>query len=309
MVPDGMMPSPASAGGDLGSTKMAIRNFAIIVAAAMTASACTTGLEYAKLGEVKPGDDAYLKTLYQEYAALSGSEYAEGDFPDSDVFALRARAAADGKAPTPEEVSRRGQTKKGAKALGAARARLVEAQKEGAAKVAPAAAARAQARYDCWAQELEEGHQQDHIDACRIGFFIELAKVNQAIEDAKPKPKPKKKVKQKLSPLTFLVYFGFDKATLDAAATALVGKAANVIGATKPKVVSVIGHADRAGPSGYNATLSEKRAAAVAGALQKAGVSGRLLTVGSLGENAPDVPTADGVKEQRNRRTEIGLRY
>ena len=201
-------------------------------------------------------------------------------------------------------MSARKQTAKSAKALSAARARLVKALDANGRTKAPVASARAQARFDCWAQEQEEGWQTDHIDNCRIGFFIELAKVGEKLIP-KPKPKPKPLA---LSPMTFLVYFDFDKADLGPTSQRVIAKAASVIKETKPKSVAVIGHTDRAGSVAYNRKLSEKRASVVVGALRDAGVKGG-LTEGALGEYAPAVETKDNVREPQNRRTEITLRY
>ncbi|MDE0795240.1 MAG: OmpA family protein [Alphaproteobacteria bacterium] len=106
-----------------------------------------------------------------------------------------------------------------------------------------------------------------------------------------------------------MVYFGFNGTTLDTTANSVLGTASNVIKDTKPKVVSVTGHTDRAGSSNYNSALAEQRANIVAGALSKHGVSGRLMTIGSLGENASAVDTKNGMKESGNRRVEVTVRY
>lgn len=82
-----------------------------------------------------------------------------------------------------------------------------------------------------------------------------------------------------------------------------------MIKSTKPKVGSVTGHTDRSGPSTYNAMLAEKWANAVAAQLTKMGVSGRVMTIGSLGEIANAVATGDGVKESGNRRVEVTVRH
>ena len=54
--------------------------------------------------------------------------------------------------------------------------------------------------------------------------------------------------------------------------------------------------------------LAEKRANAVAAQLTKMGVSGRMMTIGSLGENANAVSTKDGFRECGNRWVEVTLR-
>lgn len=155
----------------------------------------------------------------------------------------------------------RPQPKKPGKLIAKAHPRLVKALAGSGAKAKPAIAARAQAMYECWTQEQEENNQQDHIDRCRVQFFIALAQI-----EKKAAAKPAKK-KGKLSPLTFLVYFCFNSSSLDARANSVLGTASDVIKETKPKVVSVTGHTDRSGAGTYNAKLAEKRANAVAAAL------------------------------------------
>tara|TARA_R110002110_G_scaffold30304_1_gene107477 strand:+ start:92 stop:940 length:849 start_codon:yes stop_codon:yes gene_type:complete len=282
---------------------MTFKQISIVIAATALLGACS-GLELGTAQKASPTGDAFSTALYKEYIALSKDEYNEGDYEDSDVFAMRAIAAAGGKPTAPEAANARPQPGKAGKALSTARDRLVKALGGSGAKANPADAARAQAMYECWAQEQEENTQQDHIDRCRIQFFIALAKIEKQVA-AKPKPKPK----AKLSPLTFLVYFGFNSTTLDATANSVLGTASDVIKDTKPKVVSVTGHTDRAGSSDYNSALAEKRANVVADALTKLGVSGRLMTIGSLGENANAIETSDGTKESGNRRVEVTVRY
>jgi OOP family OmpA-OmpF porin len=280
---------------------MTFKQISIVIAATALLGACG-GLELGTAQKTSPTGDAFSKALYKEYIALSKDEYGEGDYEDSGVFAMRAIAAAGGKPTAPEAPNARPQPKKPGKLIAKAHPRLVKALAGPGAKAHPADAARAQAMYECWTQEQEEGTQQDHIDRCRIQFFIALAKIEGKVA-MKAKPKAK------LSPLTFLVYFGFNGTTLDATANSVLGTASNVIKDTKPKVVSVTGHTDRAGSNDYNSALAEKRANIVAGALTKLGVSGRLMTIGSLGENASAIDTKDGMKESGNRRVEVTVRY
>ena len=283
---------------------MTFKKIAIVIAATALLGACG-GLELGNAQKTAPTGDAFSMALYKEYIALSKDEYGEGDYEDSDVFAMRAIAAAGGKPTAPEAPDARPQPKRPGALIAKAHPRLVKALAGPGAKADPATAARDQAMYECWAQEQEENNQQDHIDRCRIGFFIAIAQIEKA---APAKPAMKKPV-AKLSPLTFLVYFGFNSTEIDATANSVIGTAANVIKESKPKVVSVTGHTDRAGSGSYNSALAEKRANAVAAALTKLGVSGRLLTIGSLGENANAVATKDGMQESGNRRVEVTVRY
>jgi OmpA-OmpF porin, OOP family len=280
---------------------MTLRQISIVVAATALLGACG-GMELGTAQKTAPTGDAFSQALYKEYISLSKDEYAEGDYKDSDAFAMRAIAAAGGKPTAPEAPNARPQPATPGKLITAAHGRLVKALAGPGAAANPADAARAQAMYECWAQEQEENYQPEDIDRCRIQFFISLAKIETAVA-AKPAPKAM------MSPQTFLVYFGFNSTTLDAKANSVLGAASNVIKTTKPKVVSVTGHTDRAGASDYNSALAEKRADVVAAALTKLGISGRLLTIGSLGENANAVETKDGMKESGNRRVEVTVRY
>ena len=74
------------------------------------------------------------------------------------------------------------------------------------------------------------------------------------------------------------------------------------------RLIVATGHADRSGPTAYNQRLSERRAAAVKTALVREGVSEGTIQTAGRGENENLVPTADGVREPRNRRVEIVFR-
>src|SRR3954453_6056943 len=108
-------------------------------------------------------------------------------------------------------------------------------------------------------------------------------------------------------PGRFLVYFGFDKATLDTSARQVVAEAADEYKRTGAAQITVTGHADKAGRPAYNQRLSERRAEAVRGGLRGVGVPASAVQVAAEGENDPAVPTADGVPEARNRRVVIAM--
>jgi OOP family OmpA-OmpF porin len=284
---------------------MNFKKLAITVAIAALVGACSgMGLHEAQMAA--PKGDAFSKALYAEYIKLSKEEYSEGDYADADLFAERAIAAANGKPTEPEAVNSREQTKAAAGALTAARARLVAAFGKGSRAGKPDASARAQAMYECWAQEQEENFQPDHIDACRIAFFTALALIEEPAAAAAPAPAAPA---AKAAPKTFVVYFGYNGKALDAKANGVLKAAAAAAKQGKPLVVSVIGHTDLSGADRYNSKLSEARANVVAAALEKLGVSDKLLSIGSLGENQPAIKTADGAKEAGNRRVEITIRY
>ncbi|MES9850853.1 MAG: OmpA family protein [Candidatus Thiodiazotropha sp. L084R] len=73
------------------------------------------------------------------------------------------------------------------------------------------------------------------------------------------------------------------------------------------KAIEVIGYTDSSGAAGYNQTLSEKRAKAVADALIAQGVAKGMISTKGMGEDSPvaDNKTAEG--RAQNRRVELGL--
>src|SRR4051794_8489838 len=118
---------------------------------------------------------------------------------------------------------------------------------------------------------------------------------------------PAAAVSGRAEPGTFLVYFGFDKATLDASARQVVAEAADEYKRTGAAQVAVTGHADKAGRPAYNQRLSERRAGAARRELERLGVPSPAVQVTGEGENDPAAPPADGVPEARNRRVVIAM--
>ena len=72
--------------------------------------------------------------------------------------------------------------------------------------------------------------------------------------------------------------------------------------------VTIAGHADRSGPAAYNVRLSARRAQTVRDALVARGISADMISTEAFGETAPAKPTADGVREPLNRRSEVVIR-
>jgi outer membrane protein OmpA-like peptidoglycan-associated protein len=104
------------------------------------------------------------------------------------------------------------------------------------------------------------------------------------------------------------VFFDFDSSKITDAGQKVIDEAvaaAKDYGAAK---VVVTGYTDSAGPASYNLKLSEKRAKAVQDALVAQGIDAGKISAMSKGEEDPLVPTANGVREPQNRRTEIMIR-
>ena len=109
------------------------------------------------------------------------------------------------------------------------------------------------------------------------------------------------------APNEYVVLFDFDKSNINDAGQAVINQVLADSKAGGVDAVSATGHTDRSGSDDYNVTLSLRRADAVREALIAGGVSADAITTAGRGESEKAVPTADGVKEQANRRVEIIL--
>jgi len=111
-----------------------------------------------------------------------------------------------------------------------------------------------------------------------------------------------------LQPKSFLLYFKTDAFELTNGSAALMQPILDTIKETQSQDISVIGHTDTSGSKEYNFTLSTKRAGHVRDLLVEKGVDPAIIQVSSYGEADLLVPTADNVKEPRNRRVEVIIR-
>ena len=104
-----------------------------------------------------------------------------------------------------------------------------------------------------------------------------------------------------------LVFFDWGESELsrDSAATLDAFAAAQ---AANPSPLLITGHSDRSGPASINRRASLARARIVADYLAGKGLARSSMTVSGMGEEAPLIPTEDGVREVQNRRVEIRRR-
>lgn len=281
----------------------------ILAAGAMLALAGCVGGGLSKAEKVPPQGTDFDNALSTGYLRLARAEQAEADYADADYFAARAITTANALIVLPPEASSRKLPPQDQFYVLAAREELVEVLDGGSRIRAPQLAASAQIAYECWIQELEENLQPDHIAACRDqldGLIPALRNAN--IDDvaaAPPPPKPmaKKMVKGKL----FKVLFPTGGSKLDGKANETVTAAAAHSGNYKPPRVIVAGYTDRQGSDADNDTLAAKRARVVAAALRIRGVARTTIKTQSYGERFPDVRTADGIAEPKNRRVEVNV--
>jgi len=288
---------------------MRMRCLATLAGIVLLAGACTDARLVDSVSQLKPKESGFKANLHKEYVDLAKLELDEGDIYDTGVFARRAEAAAMGKGVDPDVLWDRSYSKKNRDTLFKERDRLLAALNGGGRSDHPALAARAQAMFDCWAQEQEENNQPADIKRCRDGYMKAMDQLAAAMKP-KPAPKPKKKAPKKIAiENPYVVYFDFDSTTIaDMESVRIITAAAKAAKSNKSTRIEVTGHTDTSGASDYNQRLSEARAKVVDEALIALGINRLIIERHASGENDPGVNTGDGVREGKNRRVEINVR-
>lgn len=280
----------------------------VITASILLLSGCTmydTYSEVDALNEATPVGSPFAQALAGEYKTFANDQLEDTfDYPDALHFARKGLAASSGDAVMPEPVSDWNLAEKHIRELAAARGRLVVTYDLGAREIAPATAALAQVKFDCWIEEQEENWADSELLVCKKDFLKAIAKleglVQQAPEVVEEEPAP-----MVPEEAMYLVFFNWDSSDLSTGATSVIDAVANEIAKNTPEKVTISGHADTSGASDYNEKLALKRAKMVKDALISRGVSPDLVAIESHGENELLVQTSDNVREPANRRVNI----
>lgn len=262
-----------------------------ITGAGLLMAACASNYDIDTASNMMPSGDAFTTALHKHYIESARFEAGEGDWASVKFFNTNALAAAGGVAPVLQPISERN-LKVDVDYIGAAHKRLERALASNAQSTSPDACALSQVWLEHWMEQSAEGHQADDITTARMGY-------EQAIPDCVAGPVA-------MEPSDFIVYFAFNSSKLSATGAAVVANVAQYLKAHPGKSVSLQGHTDRSGQSGYNDRLARKRVATVQAALVAAGVHAIVSTAGH-GEQRPAVMTNDGVKHAENRRVEINF--
>jgi OOP family OmpA-OmpF porin len=274
--------------------------FAAILCTVALLGACTNSLE--TLQKTEPTGSDFTKALTKEYLAFAEYEYYEMyDHIDQQHFADKGLRASTGEVVAPEELADWDLPASKIDEMAEARSRLIGALNKGGRRNHPEDAAHAQAKFDCWVEQQEENHQPDDIEACQAEFEAALAKLVEVME---PEPKPEPVA---MEPVTFMVFFDFNAATLNDGAMAILKLADDRLPEYKDGSISIVGHADTSGPAAYNEELSMRRATTVRDALANLGVASGAMSVDAKGESDPMVATGDDVRSPQNRRVTLTL--
>ncbi|MDF1732118.1 MAG: OmpA family protein [Minwuia sp.] len=276
---------------------------------------------------------SYDSALTTRYAALSDMESADGDSSDEWHFWYKSRDADGGYLVLPEDPARRDLTEGDRAYARTAYRRLLRAYSSGMPLTRTTTLADAQANFDCWLNDTEEGRNPARADACLQRFEDSMAKIDPQIWPApapKKVPKPVKQVAaidattttdtparqpQRVAaaalPVRHLLFFRLNSAELTPEALEVLDSAARDAAAFPSADIRVAGFTDRTGDDEYNRKLSLRRTAAVSLALRERGIDVLRVDEVAIGETSQAYPTADNVAEPRNRRVEIeiGLGY
>jgi OmpA-OmpF porin, OOP family len=261
--------------------------------------------------------DRFLLALADAYKALGDIEASENDPLGANVMYEKSGQAARGQnVPVGDPMewdARRGHPPMWGKprVTGFENAALLQTARDHRARLSawieatkardPAAAAAQQVAFECWLEEMSEDHDED---AAKCGMNPASWQIAQA-PAAAPAPAP---AAAPAVPTTYLVFFDFDKSDITPEAARVIKQAADNAKRANIRLIVATGHADRAGAGDYNLRLSERRAAAVRAALVREGIAAGSIQTTGRGEAENMVPTADGVREPRNRRVEIAFR-
>ena len=277
--------------------KSTLKIAAVMAVAGLAMTGCSPNRFQDDAQAVQRGPTAFDSALVQNYRKLSDIEYMSGNHKDGDTYALRAVAAGQGKPTTPDDLKLRQIPSSAQSDINQGRQRLVAALDKNGRSSKPEVAAYAQASYDCWAEQLQENIQPDHIAACRDAFMKSLAELEKPVPVAAPPAKPS----------DFLVFFDWDKYNLTPEAMKIIADAVAAAKKEGAKSIRVVGHTDTSGSPAYNLRLSERRANAVAQQMIKLGIPATSITTVGKGEEDLLVPTKDGVREPQNRRAAISF--
>ena len=285
-----------------------LRATAAVALIAPLAACGTTTLDRRALEKTTPVGSEFTRTLATEYLAYAKYEESWYDWPDAGYFAKKGRQAAAGEVVLPEDSDRWSRIAPGVRPdLRAARARLIAALDGNARTTQPARAAQAQAFYDCWVEQQQEGWQTTHIARCRDGFYRLMGELEaRPVASTAPTPAPTAAPAPVAAPAqAYVVFFPFDRAEVTPVAAAVLDRAADDFRRTGQTRIRIEGFADTSGSDVYNQGLSERRARAVARYLAGKGVTGGALATQGFGETRLRVATPDGVRNDENRRAEI----
>ena len=289
------------------------------IAGVLALAACTGASSNSSvdaLNKAQAVGSPFTKYLAAEYRDYANNEQGKMfDYADALHFARKGLAAASGVVVMPETLDDWDLSDKNIVEMTESRAALVDALENGGREIASDKAAVAQARFDCWAEQQEEGWSNNV--PCKNQFFDALKKLQDAV-GSRPAPAPEEFMppvaempKGDAVPVEqamFIVFFDWDKNNITAGANDVLDAVAQEVkNRADVKGLVIVGHTDSSGSTQYNDKLSVKRANAIKDGLVARGVAETMIRVEARGESDLLVKTPDNVREPANRRGQITL--
>lgn len=226
----------------------------------------------------------FAKAMHREYIDLAKSQDAQGDHKAAEHYLTKARLAASGKEVGPDDPKRRDIAGPEEAPINAGYKKLRAALASGAAEREPTEAAKAQAKFDCWVEQSEEGYQPVDIQVCRTGFQTALAALGDTATSAE---KVQQTIAEKAPPSgsPFTVNFKFDSVALTDTSQAEMATILEKVSIYKPKIITITAHTDLVGSQKYNNVLSARRASDLGSKVEAAGAASVIAT--GVGEMDP----------------------
>jgi OOP family OmpA-OmpF porin len=264
-----------------------------------------------------PAGLQFHQTLFTEYQKLSKDrKNAWSDGIDAELWNHKALLASTRSAVQVDSIYDRKLSNEQRGVFKDAADRLYTVFEHGGRELAPVESATAQVSYDCWIEATAE-KRTDDAKSCKQKFDENLAAADAKspyrlgqVRVPEPAPAPPPPPPVEIPPHEYYdVPFQFDKAVMTSEGEQILDQAIKDVKDLHTLKIALRAHADRSGPDDFNLKLSRRRAEAILNRMSAAGISqDRLRIVEAVGESRPLVPTADGVKEPRNRVVEIDLR-
>jgi outer membrane protein OmpA-like peptidoglycan-associated protein len=141
---------------------------------------------------------------------------------------------------------------------------------------------------------------------CALPVLVGLALAGCAISNVDDRAQPPSTVEGAAKSNTFEVFFDPDSPDISQSVAKILREVADKAKEIRASRITLSVHSTAAGWDAYSEDLSERRAAAIKAELVMDGVSVGKISYVDVGRVALE-PTPDGVREPRNRRTEITL--
>lgn len=225
---------------------------------------------------------SYQSHFYKEKALYEADQMY--DWSDASLYAKKAQQAAHGDIVSPSTVFDRDIKDPMKQYAIEQRRRMVLLQWSGSSWKMPKETAEMQVNYDCWIEELEEGHQKEQIEAC-WKKFDELAT----------------KIEKRMMPIQGIVLFENDSYSLKDESKEILSRMAKETILNQRNLVLLDARASQPGKFEYNKDLSQKRADSVKDYLIKEGIPQEWIYTSAYGEDMPFKMPDGHIPEKENR--------